>query len=72
MKSSTRSARAGLLVLAAEKELAAEIGLYEASLYRGDQQAMQHHRERAQAVLDALLDMKAEQWVLVCREHGIG
>lgn len=72
MKPSTGSARTAMLVVAAEKEFSAEIGLFEASLYRGDQPAMQHHRERAQAVLDTLLDMKAEQWVLVCREYGIG
>lgn len=66
------SGRAGLLVIAAEKELAAEISLFEASMFRRDQGAMQRHRERAQAVLETILDLKAEQWVLACRENGIG
>ncbi|MCC0013672.1 MAG: hypothetical protein H6877_10180 [Rhodobiaceae bacterium] len=65
------SGRAGLLVVAAEKELAAEISLFEASLFRRDQDGMQRHRERAQAVLETILDLKAEQWVLVCKENGI-
>lgn len=66
------SGRVAMLHAAAEKELTAELAMFEASMYRRDDQAMQNHRERAQAILDTILDLKHEQWVLLCRENGLG
>lgn len=71
MDFSKGSGRTGVLVVAAEKELAAEISLFEASMFRRDQEGMQRHRERSQAVLESILDLKAEQWAQACKENGI-
>lgn len=65
------SGRAAMLFIAAEKELTAEVALFEAAMYRRDDKAMQSHRERAQAILDTMLDLKLEQWTLACRENGL-
>lgn len=68
---SNGSGRAGMLAVAAEKELASEIAAFEAALYRRDDVDMEIHRERARAVLDTILDLKAQAFVLACQENGL-
>lgn len=62
--------QAGTLAFAAERELYAEIALFEVAMYRGDEATMQARRERCAAMLDSLLDLKRQTYETAVREMG--